>query len=104
MVSKKFRFPIRLIRKKPFQIIKTDFFLLKIYKNNLNINRFGVITSLKVDKKATVRNLLKRRIISIVKNFPNQSQDFLISVFPKAKTLNYNELQENLRNLFNLNK
>ncbi|MCD6471195.1 ribonuclease P protein component, partial [bacterium] len=40
---------------------------LKYIKNNLQISRFGVVVSLKISKKAVVRNKLKRRILDIIK-------------------------------------
>ncbi|MCK5416022.1 ribonuclease P protein component [Candidatus Parcubacteria bacterium] len=41
---------------------------IKIIKNNLNYNRFGVILGKKVNKLATERNKIKRRIKAILFN------------------------------------
>lgn len=35
-------------------------FILKKKKNKLNINRFGIVVSKKIDKRAVVRNRIKR--------------------------------------------
>ena len=56
---------------------------LKYIKNNLNYSRFGIIVSLKVSKKAVIRNKIKRRIRAILKeNLSNivQGYDFLMQV------------------------
>lgn len=43
-------------------------FVLKIRKNEAKITRFGIIVGTKVSKKATIRNLIKRRLRAIVSN------------------------------------
>lgn len=64
----------RLKNKKDFERVfnqgkgfKEDFLFLKIVKNNLKENRFGFIVSLKVSKKAVLRNKTKRRLREIIK-------------------------------------
>lgn len=42
-------------------------FFLKILENDLGVNRFGIVVSRKVSKKATLRNKIKRRIRGILK-------------------------------------
>ena len=42
-------------------------FFLKILENGLGVNRFGVVVSKKVSKKATIRNKIKRQIREILK-------------------------------------
>jgi ribonuclease P protein component len=37
-------------------------FFLKILENGLGVNRFGVVVSRKVSRKATLRNKIKRRV------------------------------------------
>ena len=64
----------RLKNKKDFERVfkqgkgfKEDFLFFKITKNNLKENRFGFIVSLKVSKKAVLRNKVKRRLREIIK-------------------------------------
>lgn len=64
----------RLKRKKDFEEIfkkgkglKEDFLFLKIKGSKLKESRFGFIVSLKVSKKAVVRNKVKRRLREAVK-------------------------------------
>ena len=54
----------RIKKKKDFEVIfknskslKNNLFILKVAKNNLGLNRFGFVVSLKISKKATVRNI-----------------------------------------------
>lgn len=57
---------------------------MKFMPNNLEHSRFGVVVSKKVDKRAVVRNRIRRRIYEILrKNWDNISSghDALISVF-----------------------
>lgn len=46
--------------------VKEDFLLLKFVDNGLAKDRFAIIVSQKISKKATVRNKLKRRIRAII--------------------------------------
>ena len=64
----------RIKKKKDFEVIfkkaksfKNNLFILKAIKNNLEVNRFGFVVSLKVSKKATVRNKIRRRMSEAVK-------------------------------------
>lgn len=40
---------------------------LKLAKNNLGVSRFGFVIGLKLSKKATIRNRLKRQVREIVR-------------------------------------
>ncbi len=40
-------------------------FILKIKKNGLLVNRFGIVVSKKIDKRAVVRNRIKRMLRDI---------------------------------------
>lgn len=64
----------RLKNKKDFEKIfkdgkgfKEGFLFLKTRKNDLKESRFGFIVSLKVSKKAVIRNRIKRRLREIIK-------------------------------------
>ena len=49
---------------------------VKALKNDLSLNRFGILISVKVSKKAVERNKLKRQIREILKNIQINSKDF----------------------------
>lgn len=46
--------------------VYSPLFNLKIAKNNLDIPRFGFVISKKVDKRATARNSLKRKLVASI--------------------------------------
>ncbi len=63
----------RITNKKDFEKVfkkginyNGDFFILKVFKNNLGNSRIGIIVSQKVSKKATIRNKIKRRFNNIM--------------------------------------
>lgn len=49
------------------QGVKEDFLILKILKNKFTGTKFSVIVPLKVSKKATLRNKIKRRISELLR-------------------------------------
>ncbi|RJR30647.1 ribonuclease P protein component, partial [Candidatus Parcubacteria bacterium] len=49
------------------KIFYTPLLRLKIKKNSLGYNRFAVVVSAKISKKATVRNKIRRRIYEILR-------------------------------------
>ena len=62
----------RIKKKKDFEAIfknskttRTNFFIFKISKNKLDINRFGFVVSQKVSKRAVVRNKVRRRLADL---------------------------------------
>lgn len=67
MLKKKYRLGRPAIFKNS-HIINSQFFTLRVVKNNLLYNRYGFVVSKKVDKRATVRNKLKRQASSCIEN------------------------------------
>ena len=65
MLAKQFRLPSSLVLRDA-QIIRSDFFTLRYQKNNLPHSRFGFVVSKKIDKRAVVRNRIKRLVRSAV--------------------------------------
>src|SRR5258706_7046228 len=61
MFARKYRLPAK-IRLDNSKNVHSPFFIVKISKNTLVHNRYGFIISKKIDKRATVRNRVKRRI------------------------------------------
>ncbi len=78
---------------------------LKILKNNLGINRFGVIVSTKVSKKAVKRNQIKRKIRYILKKHDEKlkiGNDVVVITLPSIRNSKTKEIEESI--LKNLNK
>ncbi len=74
----------------------SSYFLVKTKRNNVTGNRFGVVVGARVDKRATVRNALKRLVSRVVKEWPANGRDFLVIVLPSAATLHKKELAQDL--------
>lgn len=55
------------------QTISLPFFGIKTQENTLGYNRIGFVVSKKIDKRAVVRNRLKRILREAVKDFAQQS-------------------------------
>ncbi|MGC9048953.1 MAG: ribonuclease P protein component [Patescibacteria group bacterium] len=75
---------------------------LKWIKNNLSVSRFGIIVSLKVSKKAVIRNKLKRRLRAIIQQNLETIKtgfDIIILSNPEIKKLNFTKLKRRLEML-----
>jgi len=70
-------------------------------KNALGINRFGFVVSLKVSKKAVVRNRVRRRLSEIMKeetkNIKNGT-DLVLIALPGVEKKEFSELKKSIEN------
>jgi len=115
MLPKKFRLTsdkdIKLVYKtgKPFL---TKFFNFKFKKNSLEENRFCIIISNKVDKRAVIKNKIKRQISEIIRlNMKKIRKGYDVTIVVKNNIINkdtkkiicdYHEIEKNI--LYGLNK
>jgi ribonuclease P protein component len=100
----------KLKKKKDFQRVfqkgryyQGVFINLKLVKNNLDLNRIGIIIGVKVSKKAVIRNKIKRRIeesIRVNTNKIKKGFDIVVIVKPEAVGKSYSKIEENLISLF----
>jgi len=70
MLAKKYRLKKDREFKKIYRLgrkIKEDFFVIRYLENNLPYSHFGFVIAKTVIKKATKRNLLKRKISEIIR-------------------------------------
>ena len=70
---------------------------LKWIKNNQPYSRWGIVVSLKVDKKAVVRNKIKRRLRALLReNISSLASgwDVIIITKDRIKELDYTQLQD----------
>ena len=84
-----------------------DFIKLKILKNKLADNRFAFIVGLKVSKKATRRNKIKRQLEEIIRlNLGKMEKGFDLVVLPEKEIISksYSEIEKNLLNLLKISK
>ncbi|HOK35178.1 MAG TPA: ribonuclease P protein component [Candidatus Pacearchaeota archaeon] len=98
----------RLSKKEVEKIFKKNktfqgnFLLLKTKKNSLLVSRFSVIIPLKVSKKSTQRNKLKRQIREILReNLTNIKPGFdcVFIATPKIIGKKYKEIKEETEKL-----
>lgn len=82
MLPKKLRLPIQEVISKKGKTHKNTFFTIKVFSNNLNFSRFGVVISKKVGKTAVVRNKIKRAIFNALRSVKDHwaIADYLIIV------------------------
>lgn len=103
--------PNRLKKEKDFdQVFKKgksiggDFLFLKVFNRDENKeSRFGFVVSTKVDKKATVRNKVKRRLREIVRSNLAQikkGKDVVIVAQPKIKNQSFDSISNALLSKF----
>ncbi len=77
---------------------------LKFIPNQLDHNRFGIIVGLKVDRRAVVRNKVKRRLRSVIRSlFPVMKTSFDIILIAKPFIVgeDYQTIKEKIEKLFN---
>jgi len=111
---------LRLVKEKDFKRIfklgksfYSKIFRIKILANELDSNRYGIVISTKVSKKAVERNKLKRQVRASLKEFNRKlikGFDLVVIVSPLALNQEYKTIQSELEKmlfalkLFKLNK
>lgn len=100
----------RLTKNKEFDLVFKEgksvygnFIGIKTKKNDLNINRFGVLLSTKVSKLAVVRNKYKRKIKNIISRENLKmtlGHDGVIIVLPGIIDKKYQEIETEIKNIF----
>jgi len=71
-------------------------------KNNLPVSRFAFVVSKKTSKKASVRNVLKRRLREVVRGNMlriKTEHDIVITIYLPAKDLSFKELSDTFLDL-----
>lgn len=71
----------------------------KFKENGLDISRFGFVISLKVHKKSTKRNLLKRRMREVIRLNLDKIKpglDIIITAKPGAAVMEYGEIERDI--------
>jgi ribonuclease P protein component len=100
----------RLVKERDFENIfkvgqsyYTKLFGVKTINNQKNSNRFGIIVSAKVSKKATERNKLKRQIRQIIEEFEKKMVmgfDTVIIALPSSLNYGYKTITGELEKIF----
>jgi len=87
MLAKKHRLPAK-ISTKHFLTFSEDFFSLRVGENKTKDSRFGFVVSKSVDKRAVVRNRLKRQFRRFIEENYSKIKpgyDFLFKLKPVVK-------------------
>lgn len=82
----------------------TQEIILKWLKNNLKSSRYGIVVSLKVAKKATIRNKIKRQISEIIRKnigFIKPGYDIIFITTPAIKNLSFQKIKNKINYLLN---
>lgn len=76
MLQRQFRLPHSVHLSRP-SIFNTQYFSLRYSHNNLSLGRYGFVVSKKIDKRAVVRNRIKRIVRSCIeKEWINQVKGY----------------------------
>lgn len=99
----------RLVKEKDFKKIfkagkysHTKIFDIKVLANELEVNRYGIIISTKVSKKAVERNRLKRQFRSAIKELDKKivpGFDLVVIVSWAAKRQKYEFIKSELEKI-----
>lgn len=84
------------------EIFKERALFLRRVFNGLACTRFGLVISLKVSKKATFRNKIRRQITEIIRlKLPRIKKgfDIMVLVLPEAAKLDFKNLEETINKL-----
>lgn len=76
---------------------------VKAVLNNMGHNRFGILISVKVSKKAVIRNKIKRqirRVVSLRLDKMKQGYDCVIICLPAIIGKDYGEIEKSLAGHF----
>ncbi len=75
----------------------------KYLRNNLGFNRFAVVVGVKINKKAVIRNKIKRQIREVLKkqNYKkNIYYDIIILTLPSINLKTFTEIEKDIIYLF----
>ncbi|QQG40734.1 MAG: ribonuclease P protein component [Candidatus Levyibacteriota bacterium] len=106
MLKRKYRLSARSRLQNP-SVVHTPFFTMRYIKNNLLYSRFGFIVSKKVDKRAVVRNTVKRKVRLFVENMREKivsGYDLLFSLKKSAINEDFTSLSNYMENIFRKEK
>ena len=97
---------LRLVKEKDFKkifklgkVFYSEIFCIKILANGLDVNRYGIVISTKVSKKAVERNKLKRWFRAAIKEFDKKLAigfDLVIIASPTALSREYKFIKSEL--------
>lgn len=93
MLARQFRLPISISFQKA-RVLRFSLMTARFVSNNLSHNRYGFIAGKKLDKRAVVRNRVKRRVRSVVEKegLKLKGKDVLFILSPALKDASFSEI------------
>ena len=82
---------------------REDFLALKMLENDLEENRFAIVVSRKVAKKASLRNKIRRRLREAIKEKREETRaglDIVLVALPGFEKNEFGEVKKSLAELF----
>jgi len=112
MLAKKYRFhrqkDVRRVYSRGLSARSGPFGLKYLKQNKPTQNRVAVVVSKKIDKRAVVRNRIRRRVYEIIRNMweeTEQGYDLVITIFHvSVATESHRELKHRINKLFSAAK
>lgn len=104
MLNKRYRLPAFNIKKVCHKgdTLRGKILIVKMLENSSQNSRFAFVISSKAVKKATQRNLIKRRISEIVRSLIDKLETKKDFVFIVKKEASFQELKEEISRLLNV--
>lgn len=106
MLQRQYRL-VRWENKHEAKVIQTPFFTLRVAPNTFLYSRFGFVVSKKVDKRAVVRNSVKRKIRSCIEELQQEIKPGIDMLFFLKKTAvdeERSEILSRIKTLFSQEK
>jgi ribonuclease P protein component len=82
---------------------KIKFLVFQFRESNLKNSKFAIMVSLKVSKKAVVRNKIRRRISEILREIAKKLKkqlEIVVITLPGIENLSFSELKESIEIFF----
>ncbi len=92
-----------VLKDAPTLTLTSPYFSVKMRRNDFIVHRFRFVISKKVDKRAVVRNKLKRQMSTVVGVIPikETGYDYIFYMKKAALTLSTEELKKEVESLLN---
>ncbi|MDO8664677.1 MAG: ribonuclease P protein component [Candidatus Liptonbacteria bacterium] len=100
MIAKKFRAPKELFSKRPWESALSAHFQIKAFPNDRGYNRFGVVVSLRADRRSVGRHFWKRFVLDMLSGQANFGKDFIIVAKPGLNGISKKEAEKELKEIF----
>ena len=105
MLAKKFRLTskdfARVGKQRPTRIIRGLYYSIKTFKTERALPRIAVVAGVKVDKRAVIRNKLKRMVYNFFRLHINEfiAEDYICILYPQVATISEELLLKDLEKL-----